>query len=110
MREERLPLDYILTHQDIDLPASLEEVRILMVVDGNCQVIKDSGKLTLHKSDYLLINVMEEVSLVLKPGSYVAVLLNCLERQIGFPYVLICAVLMENRVSIAKCFSCSRDY
>ena len=74
MREERLPLDYMLARQDTHLPASLEEVRILMVVDGNCQVIKDSGKLTLHKSDYLLINVLEEVSLVLKPGSYVAVL------------------------------------
>ena len=74
MREERLPLDYMLTRQDMHLPASLEEVRILMVVDGNCQVIKDSGKLTLHKSDYLLINVLEEVRLVLKPGSYVAVL------------------------------------
>ena len=60
MREERLPLDYMLARQDTHLPASLEEVRILMVVDGNCQVIKDSGKLTLHKSDYLLINVLEE--------------------------------------------------
>ena len=52
----------------------MEEIRILFVVDGRCRVERDSRELYLGKSDYLLINVLEEVSVHPEQDSLLAVL------------------------------------
>lgn len=74
MRGERLQFDFKLIHTDIRLSESIEEIRILFVVDGKCHVIRGKRELVLGKSDYLLINVLEEADIHLEADSYLAVL------------------------------------
>ena len=74
MKEERLPLDCRLTRQNTEFLPTLEEVRILFVVDGRCRVVRNADVLTLGKSDYLLINVLEEASVYLETDSHLAIL------------------------------------
>ena len=59
MRGERPQFDFKLIHTDTRLSETLDEIRILFVVDGTCHVKKEERKLILSKSDYLLINVLE---------------------------------------------------
>ncbi len=66
--------DFRLVRKDIRLTESMEEIRILFVVDGRCRVQGQDRKLYLEKSDYLLINVLEEVSVYPDPDSLLAVL------------------------------------
>ncbi len=66
--------DFRLVHTDIRLAGSMEEIRILFVVDGRCRVERDGRELYLGKSDYLLINVLEEAGVRPEQDSLLAVL------------------------------------
>ncbi|MBR3393172.1 MAG: helix-turn-helix domain-containing protein [Firmicutes bacterium] len=74
MRGERPQFDFKLIHTDTRLSETLDEIRILFVVDGTCHVKKEERKLILSKSDYLLINVLEEADVQLDSDSYLAIL------------------------------------
>jgi len=74
MRGTRPQFDFRLVHTDVRLPETLDEIRILFVVDGTCHVKKEEQELVLGKSDYLLINVLEEADIHLDNDSYLAIL------------------------------------
>ncbi|MCR5004709.1 MAG: helix-turn-helix transcriptional regulator, partial [Clostridiales bacterium] len=74
MDRDRPQFQYHLVHEDTVLESSLEEVRILLVVDGALQVSEEGAVYLLKKSDYLLVNVLEEAKLKVSPSSYIAML------------------------------------
>ena len=74
MDRDRPQFQYHLIREDTVLESSLEEVRILLVVDGALQVNEDGPLYLLKKSDYLLVNVLEEAKLKVSASSYVAML------------------------------------
>lgn len=66
--------DFSLLHGSQALAASLDELRIIQVVAGNCTVTIDGEAAFLRKSDYLLVNIEERAFVEMGKGSYVAVL------------------------------------
>lgn len=67
-------LGFSLLHGSRELAASMDEIRIIHVVDGDCAVTAEGETVLLRKADYLLVNTEERAFVDIRSGSYAAVL------------------------------------
>ena len=60
MADQSIQIDFKVFHDNRELEASFDFIRIIFVVEGSCNVVMPQEQVAMHKSDVLLLNPMEE--------------------------------------------------
>ncbi len=68
MAEQNIQINFSVFHDDRDLSASFDYLRIIYVVEGNCTVFMPQETVQMKKTSILLLNPMEEARIETEEG------------------------------------------